>query len=141
MELKLWHPDSCASVSFNDTILLPMSELTNTSRPGSTAYIDGPVSEPYEQPSRSNDDHEQCSSGSSVEEESESDNEQHVPQQAGGVEPELPEQRLDDFAYLDRRRLVSETDDASDESEWDVDDEDWELANGGKLRLIELCLG
>ena len=111
-----------------------MTGSATTIRPGSAAYIDEVVSEPLANLELSTGEIEHSTSGSSVEEEAESDNESLVPQQAGSSGPELPVQRLEDFAYLDQRRHASDSDELSDESDWDVDDEDWELANGGMLR-------
>ena len=110
-----------------------MSEPTSSIRPGSASYIDEAVSEPLESLAIAEDG--SGSSGSSVEEETESEGGlPAVPPSANGVDG-APKQRLEDFAHLDQRRQVSDSDAYSDESDWDVDDEDWELANGGKLPL------
>jgi len=110
-----------------------MSEQTSSIRPGSASYIDEAVPEPLESLAIAEDG--SGSSGSSVEEETESEGGlPAVPPSADGVD-EAPKQRLEDFAHLDQRRQVSDSDAYSDESDWDVDDEDWELANGGKLPL------
>ena len=110
-----------------------MSEPTPSIRPGSASYIDEAVSEPLDNLQIADDGSD--SSGSSVEEETESEGGlPAVPPSVSG-ENEAPKQRLEDFAHLDQRRQVSESDAYSDESDWDVDDEDWELANGGKSPL------
>jgi hypothetical protein len=101
-----------------------MSSPTSITRPGATAYIDEEISEPLDNVHLD----AQSASGSSVEEESDED---EFPEPAVGGEVQEPKQRLEDFAYLDQRRQASGSDEVSDESEWDVDDEDWELANGG----------
>ena len=109
-----------------------MSEPTSSIRPGSASYIDEAVSEPLESLAIAEDG--SGSSGSSVEEETESEGGLPAAPSVGG-ENETPKQRLEDFAHLDERRQVSESDAYSDESDWDVDDEDWELANGGQSPL------
>lgn len=114
-----------------------MSDSTTaTTRPGSIAYIDEAITEPLRDV-----EIESTSSGSSVEEETESEGGLPATQPPVIAEPEAPAQRLEDFAHLDQRRQVSETDEFSDESDWDVDDEDWELANGGELLLIFAAVG
>lgn len=72
-------------------------------------------------------------SGSSIEEEIDQEIPDASPepddeQVSSGVEPG----RLEDFAYLDERRNHSDGEEDSEESDWAVDDEDWELANGGQ---------
>ena len=110
-----------------------MSEPITSARPGSASYIDEAVSEPLESLQIVHDSSD--SSGSSVEEETESEGGLPAVSASVGGENEAPKQRLEDFAHLDERRQVSESDAYSDESDWDVDDEDWELANGGKSPL------
>jgi hypothetical protein len=110
-----------------------MSEPTPSIRPGSASYIDEAVSEPLEDLTIAGDGSD--SSGSSVEEETESEGGLPAAPPSVGGEIEAPKPRLEDFAHLDERRQVSESDAYSDESDWDVDDEDWELANGGKSPL------
>lgn len=46
-----------------------------------------------------------------------------------------PPARITDFAYLDQRQGEENEDEFSESSDWDVDDEDWELANGGGSNL------
>jgi hypothetical protein len=75
------------------------------------------------------------SSGSSVEEEIESEGGLPTVESSPRGENDVPKQRLEDFAHLDQRRQASGSEDYSDESDWDVGDEDWELANGGALLL------
>ena len=80
-----------------------------------------------------NQDGSVAESGSSVEEEIDQDVEDQSPHSddgslASGAEPE----RLEDFAYLDERRNQLGEDEESEDSDWAVDDEDWELANGGQ---------
>lgn len=110
-----------------------MSDPTPNIRPGTAAYIDEAVTEPLENLQIADDDPE--SSGSSVEEETESEGGLPTVESLPSGENDVPKQRLEDFAYLDQRRQASGSEDYSDESDWDVDDEDWELANGGALLL------
>lgn len=108
-----------------------MTSPAPTTRPGPTAYIDEEISEPLENVHIAQDGTGQSASGSSVEEETD-DDEISDQKSAVGGDIQEPRQRLEDFAYLDQRRQASGSDEVSDESDWDVDDEDWELANGGK---------
>jgi hypothetical protein len=118
----------------NQSYLQAMSESNTVVRPGAATYIDEAVTEPLESLQITTNDTQDSFSGSSVEEEVDSEDVEPEPLPASGGDAE-PRQRLEDFAYLDQRRHASESDDISDESDWDVDDEDWELANGGKLLL------
>lgn len=72
-------------------------------------------------------------SGSSIEEE--------IDQEIPDLSPESDDEevsngnepgRLEDFAHLDERRTQSDGEEDSEDSDWAVDDEDWELANGGQ---------
>lgn len=96
-------------------------------RPGSQGYIDenaGSLSR-LSIGSASDASH---ASGSSIEEESDED----VASDQAKPPPE-ERARLEDFAHLDeRQRVLNQPELESEESDWDVDDEDWELANGGE---------
>jgi RIO kinase 1 len=83
------------------------------------------------------DNADDASSGSSVEEEVDSEPESPETNVVAEIGSEQAPQRLEDFAYLDERRQTSDFDEVSEDSDWDVDDEDWELANGGKLIIDE----
>lgn len=101
---------------------------SNTTRQDGHTYIDDPNVE-----CGSSHSHP---SGSSIAEE---DTGQVSPAQssidAEGIEDVA--ERLRDFAHLDERRRASEEEGESDSDVFDIDDEDWEFADGGELRMTQ----
>lgn len=101
-----------------------MIPTDTASRPDGQGYIDEPAA------SQMNDldlnSNIGTPSGSSVEQESE--DEESSSDHSAPVE----RARLDEFAALDQRHEGhAQVELDSESSDWDVDDEDWELANGG----------
>lgn len=74
-------------------------------------------------------------SGSSIEEESDVDRDAELKDEGspGGSELDHP-RRLEEFSHLDERRDFEGGEEDSDQSDWAVDDEDWELADGGEWK-------
>jgi hypothetical protein len=106
------------------TLTYSMIPTDTASRPDGQGYIDEPAA------SQMNDldlnSNIGTPSGSSVEQESE--DEESSSDHSAPVE----RARLDEFAALDQRHEGhAQVELDSESSDWDVDDEDWELANGG----------
>lgn len=102
-----------------------MTQTDATSRPEGQGYIDEAVPSTLDDLTLASDNDQ--ASGSSVEQESEDD--------GSLAEHPIPAERarLEDFAFLDQRQQGDDQAELeSEESDWDVDDEDWELANGGE---------
>ena len=76
------------------------------------------------------------SSGSSIAEEEQSEAE-HEDGRAQSESPGVADvsARWQDFAYLDARKPV-EGDSSDSEDEYDIDDEDWEFADGGNSSTL-----
>lgn len=107
-------------------------------RPDSQNYIDENVSSIGDLNIES-DSNASFASGSSVEEESDDGPMQGLQGQPGEIVNETANTRLQDFAHLDQRRALQQPETDSEESDWDVDDEDWELANGGTTPSTARC--
>lgn len=73
-------------------------------------------------------------SGSSIEEEEVDLAVSDASAESGEAESSIGDSpgRLEEFAHLDQRQAHLGEEDDSEDSDWAVDDEDWELANGGE---------
>lgn len=110
-----------------------MTEQTISSRNGTRQYIDEQAPPIVSDIAWTSDKAASVDSGSSVEEEVDDDDKFSIEGSSDRDDPvDAISSRLEEFSYLDRRHLDDGFEESSGEGDWEVDDEDWELANGGE---------